>query len=147
MVRGYQQGYDGSVDVCGVYSQKLQGKTWVLATSVPPQGEGSDYGCIMGRARGGLWEPVYGGHTKLRISKDVKHNLVHNIKTKEIRGSFFSGTLREERKEGKAKRVHRSIAPSKVTIVFYRRTVRVHQIETYKEGAGCQKVGKSIRPT
>ena len=40
---------------------------------------GGDYRCSVGGDRGGLWEPIYGGHTELRISKNVKHNLVQNL--------------------------------------------------------------------
>ena len=40
----------------------------------------------MGGDRGCFWEPIYGGHTELRSSKDIKHNLVHDFKTKDKRG-------------------------------------------------------------
>ena len=90
----------------------------------------------MGEARGGLWEPVHVGHTKLQGSKDGQLNLVHNVYTRDRRGSCFSGTLFEGRKGGQVKCFHRRIAPSQVPIMFNRRTVRVHQIEVEKEGYG-----------
>ena len=40
---------------------------------------GSDYCCSVGGARGILWETFHGVHTELRSSKDVKHNLGHNV--------------------------------------------------------------------
>ena len=52
-------------------------------TSEPPQGEGSDYRCSVGGARGSLWEPVYGDHTELRSSKYINKiwDTTYKIKT------------------------------------------------------------------
>ena len=98
----------------------------------------------MGGARGCLWETVYGVHTQLRSSEDVKHNLGYNVKTKGKRGRRFPGTLCEEQKEGQVKRVNRRIATSQGPIVFYIMTICVHQIDTDKEGSRWQGVGASI---
>ena len=101
----------------------------------------------MRRDRGGLWEPVYGGHTELRSSKDVKYNLGNNIKNIDKRGSRLPGTLYGGRKEVQGKSVHSRIVTSQGPIVFYRSTVCVHHIESDNEGDGCQGVGSSIRTT
>ena len=110
-------------------------------------GWGCDYRCSVGGVKRCLWEPIYGGHNYLRISKDIKHNLVHSVKTNDNRGSRFPGTLCEEQKVGQGKRAHRRIAPSQGPIVFYIRTVRFCHIKADKEGHGCQGVGSIIRTT
>ena len=71
----------------------------------------------------------------------------NNSYTRDSRGSCFPGTLCERQKGVQVKRFHRSTATSQGSIVFNIRTFRVHQIEADKEGAGCQVIGASIRPT
>ena len=87
-------------------------KTWVLATSAPTKDGGGDYRCSMGGSRSGLWEPVYGGHIELPISKDVKQSFGHSVKPKDKRGIRFPGTLCGELKEGQGNRFHKRINPS-----------------------------------
>ena len=95
---------------------------------------------------GGLWETFRGGNIELCSSKDVKHSLGHNVYAKDISVSHFPGNFCEIRKGGQVNCVQRRISPSKVSVVFNIRKVRVRRINVYNELSGCQEVGASTRP-
>ena len=125
----------------GLESEKFRGRHGYWQLVHHHMVGGGDYFCRMGRAGWGLWEPVYGGHTEMQSSKDIKQNLIHKFKL----GSRFSRTLCKGQKEGEGKRFRRSISQSQGSILFNRRTMCVHQIKAEKEEYGFQGAEATIQ--